>query len=291
MEQFIISQVQAGPYSRLGWYRQKWGVSEWEESVWQHVDRGSMERLLLSLERKKVLRDVFIRYLPKNGKIIEAGCGLGQWVIVLQRMGYEIQGVEIGETTVRRAKSFFPDVPLSVGDVHRLPFPAGCFSSYVSLGVVEHREEGPEQALCEARRVLAHGGVLLCAVPFFNGLRKLRRRQLGRPQGMDFYQWSFSAPEFTDLLHKAGFEVRETIPYSTFKTLTDEVPVLKSLRGTIQARTGTGTSTQAPGGNHTTASKPDRLRLMSRYFVENVLEVPLLRGWAGHMRMFVAVKK
>ena len=36
----------------------------------------------------------FIKFLPKTGKIIEAGCGLGYYVLALERRGYDVEGVE-----------------------------------------------------------------------------------------------------------------------------------------------------------------------------------------------------
>jgi len=43
---------------------------------------------------------------------------------------------------VEKAKEFDPDLPIVVGDVQNLDYPDSSFDAYISLGVVEHFEEG-----------------------------------------------------------------------------------------------------------------------------------------------------
>ena len=43
----------------------------------------------------------FRRYLPRDAPVLEGGCGRGQHVLALARLGYDVHGVEYAEETVR----------------------------------------------------------------------------------------------------------------------------------------------------------------------------------------------
>ena len=172
----------------------------------------------------------FIRYLPLHGRTLEAGCGLGQHVLALRVRGYDAEGVEWGAETVKAARTLHPDLPIRVGDVTQLRVPDGHYGGYISLGVVEHRHEGPEPFLQEAWRVLEPGGVALISVPFFHPLRRLKARlrlYRGKPDGLEFYQYAFAEAEFSALLRRAGFRVADRMPYDGAKGMRDEIPVLR----------------------------------------------------------------
>ena len=72
---------------------------------------------------------------------------MAQWVVSLQRGGHDIVGVDFSLPALVSAKHAFPDIELLQCDVRRLPFPDGRFGVYMSLGVVEHFEDGPDEVL------------------------------------------------------------------------------------------------------------------------------------------------
>ena len=174
----------------------------------------------------------FTRYLHKQGRILEAGCGPGQYVLALRVRGYNAEGVEWGAETVNAVRARHPDFPIRQGDVTRLEVPDGYYSGYISLGVVEHRQEGPEPFLREAYRVLGAGGVALFSVPCFHPLRRLKARlgfYRGSNDGLEFYQYAFTGTEFTALLQLAKFKVIEQILYDGLKGVKDEIPLLRQM--------------------------------------------------------------
>jgi SAM-dependent methyltransferase len=174
----------------------------------------------------------FIKYLPKEGRILEAGCGLGYYVAILRARGYDIEGVEWSRETVEAVRLARPSLPIRVGDVTQLEVRDGYYSGYISLGVVEHRQEGPEPFLREAYRVLEPGGVALISVPYFHPLRRLKARlglYRGRPDGLEFYQYAFTEMDFAALLQTAGFEIVDKMLYDGFKGVKDEIPLLRQM--------------------------------------------------------------
>lgn len=212
---------------RLAYYRQAASAEYWDE-VWA----GEETRELYERAKKGELgyyEEIFPAYLPQKGRILEAGCGLGQFVIALRARGYEVEGVDYGRQTIEFIHHQFPELPVRLGDVTRLDVRDGFYQGYISLGVMEHRKEGPEPFLREAYRILAPGGMALISVPYLNFLRRIKLKTgvfKGSTQGLDFYQYAYSRKEFDQLLHRAGFEVVAHRQYGGFKGVKDEMPFL-----------------------------------------------------------------
>ncbi|MCX7641254.1 MAG: class I SAM-dependent methyltransferase [Elusimicrobiales bacterium] len=139
-------------------------ISQWK-SYYRDKD---IKEIFKSCCKDDVIRPYFLEYLPNEGKILEAGCGFGHWVYYLNSLGYKAVGVEIVPECVAIAKKFFPNIPIEVGDIRNLRFPDNYFDGYISIGVLEHLIEGPEQAIAEAKRVLKNNSIAIFIVPSFN---------------------------------------------------------------------------------------------------------------------------
>ncbi|MBP2689345.1 MAG: 3-demethylubiquinone-9 3-O-methyltransferase, 2-polyprenyl-6-hydroxyphenyl methylase, partial [Deltaproteobacteria bacterium] len=94
----------------------------------------------------------FMEYLPKGEPILEAGCGLGAWVIYLGDRGYDIAGIDNDPQVISRLKEWRPSLNVTAGDICRLPYEAGSLGAVISLGVMEHFEEGCDEAMRETWR-------------------------------------------------------------------------------------------------------------------------------------------
>lgn len=199
----------------------KFWNQHWSDQLTLHTYRSSRQGELGRFE------DVFIRYLPTRGRILEAGCGIGLYVLALRVRGYDCEGVEWGIDTVRKVQSIIPELPIRVGDVKSLDVTDGYYAGYISLGVVEHHQAGPQSFLEEAHRILVEDGVMLISVPNFHWFRRLKGN-LGLYQeevnGVPFYQYAFKESDFAGLLKSSGFEVIDKMPYDSFKGVKDEIP-------------------------------------------------------------------
>ncbi|MBI5114991.1 methyltransferase domain-containing protein [Candidatus Poribacteria bacterium] len=205
-------------YGAPGASSQFWG-NHWENQDWRAWLDGSKSGALGHPE------ELFARYLPKEGRILEAGCGLGQIVVALRARGYDAEGVEFSEKTVSMVKQYLGECPIQVGDVRNLDYPDNHFSAYISLGVMEHFEQGPEPILKEAYRVLRDSGYALISVPRIHSIRKVKTWlgfYSGAPAG-DFYQYAFEGGDFEDILRKEGFSVEHRHYYGSVKGIKDEV--------------------------------------------------------------------
>ena len=171
--------------------------------------------------RRELIHDVLLEHLPKQGIIVDAGCGTAKWPIHLGRLGYRCVGVEISREAGGVARAADAAVGLVRADTRRAPLKTGCADAVLSLGVVEHDEAGPDEGLRELRRLLKPGGVLILAVPFNNWFRRLvvnrlqsgvtrRRRRAGVALG--FAEYRFSAREVQRHLRAAGFALEAAYP-------------------------------------------------------------------------------
>ncbi len=218
--------------NRLVYYGQAADSPKFWNSHWASED---VQSILWEAQSGNLgyFRDIFATHLPKNGRILEAGCGTGGLVIALRVHGYDCVGVEFSESVVNVAKAIFPDLPVRVGSIFDLDFPDDYFAGYISLGVVEHYREGPERALKEAYRVIEPNGVLLISVPYFSPLRQKRHRQgkynISGARSGQFYQYAFTKAEFADFVRRAGFQISRVCYYDAIKGIKDEVPCFKWL--------------------------------------------------------------
>jgi SAM-dependent methyltransferase len=175
---------------------------------------------------------MFKRHLPKDGKILEAGCGTAQLVVALNSNGYNCMGLDYAINAMRKAREIVGPLPLISGDLTYIGIADNTFNAVISIGVVEHRQSGPEIFLQEMRRILNPGGLLMISIPYINPLRRWRAGR-GAYQddvsGLDFYQYAFSREEFCRILESTGYEIETTYSYAHQNTLTQELHWLNKI--------------------------------------------------------------
>jgi len=186
-------------------------LDQQQEHMWS-VSKVEDEVALCSLRHIEAL---FLQHLPQGEKILEAGCGLGAWVVYLSERGYDIDGIDHDARVIERLKEWRPSLPVSQGDICKLPYADGSLGAYISLGVMEHFEEGCGEALNEARRVLKPRGLLFFTVPLENVFRKIVAHPLrtlyllwrqSKGDTIHFAEYRYTSGEVEDMLRKNGFE-------------------------------------------------------------------------------------
>lgn len=181
--------------------------------IWWSNDTAAEHVALCEFE---TTLDVFLRELPQDEPVLDAGCGLARWVIYLRQRGFRVLGVDYAHGALAQARAEYGELPLFAGDTTALPMRDGALGGVISLGVVEHVESGPVPALRELWRVLRPGGVALVSVPYDNPWRRLVLNHLRRFRDwqkrraglkLDFAEYRFNARELRGFLEQAGFEV------------------------------------------------------------------------------------
>lgn len=191
------------------------GLEEHEHGLgeyWRHA--GAFEEHMKLCDVQATAPGI-LADLPPGSRVLDAGCGLGRWVKWLEDHGHEVCGVDLSFEALRIAKHHVPQLDLAVADVRALPFPDEHFQAVLSMGVLEHFEEGPHAGLAEARRVLAPGGLLFLSLPYEGLMRRLVHRPhqrvvraVRRLRGVseEFDEYRYSRRDVERFLRESGFE-------------------------------------------------------------------------------------
>jgi SAM-dependent methyltransferase len=262
-----------------------------DREFWTEHWGGQTPEQLLAVARTSPLTELIVAALPPTGVVLEAGCGLGQYVRLLRERGWTAIGLEWSTdalVTARRAWA----MPLAAMDLTALALRSGAVAAYVSLGVVEHDPDGPDAILTEARRVLMPGGTLVISVPYVNGLRWLgapwirRHSKAVEAAGGTFYQYAFTRAELLAALGRHGFTPLALHPY-------DPARVLRRLRprGRRAAAGAGGSKTydaaSITDGSPTGVAAARRRGVLARVVRRALYTEPALR-MLGHMLLVVA---
>jgi len=156
-----IDEIKDQEYWKLKKDQEYWKLK------WERKEKSSF--IIPAPEPEWLATDLLL-YLPGEGKILEAGCGLGKWVFFLLKNGYDIHGIDYVQDVIEKNKKMCGETRIceperfSVGNVQKLEFPDSSFDGYISLGVIEHYHD-PSPILKEAHRVLKTGGIMFLTVP------------------------------------------------------------------------------------------------------------------------------
>ncbi len=166
----------------------------------------------------KMLRN-FAPEPAKGVKVLDGGCGLGEWCILLRNLGYETYGLDLSTSTVQSLRSEFPEMDFSREDIRQTSFENNFFDLYISWGTFEHFENGLQDCFREAHRILKRKGTLIISVPFYNGRIKAIDTELGRPvkdeNTNQFYQWRLEEDELASEFETSGFTVKHIEAFNT----------------------------------------------------------------------------
>ena len=128
--------------------------------------------------------------LSGTGRILDVGCGTGGWLRGLSDVvdSRRLYGVDVSAEALRVANERVPGATLAVADARKLPFEAGEFELVLMFTVLMFVPKGrdTEQAVHEAERVLAPGGLLVIydmrmPNPFNPSNRLIRRGEIPLP--------------------------------------------------------------------------------------------------------------
>lgn len=163
-------------------------------------------------ERMVRLRDALDAVFPgrRSGsvKVLDAGCGAGEFLAFLGRVGFAVAGVDLSAEAVERARRRCPEAEVRSGSIEdRLPFRDQSFDAVWCTEVLEHLFD-VHSALTELNRVLQPDGVLIVTTPYHGFVKNVLIARLNfdrhfNPEGSHIR--FFTRSTLARVLERAGF--------------------------------------------------------------------------------------
>ena len=169
---------------------------------WVQVRRGGLYREFLG------------RYHPAPGRnrLLDVGCGSGQFLALARERGWDVMGVEVAEAGAAVVRTL--GLPVCVGSLPAAALPESSYDVVTFWNVLDCVPD-PVDQLGAAKRLLAPGGLLFARVnnlTFHSALYRVSRLLRPRPRLADlllkqyiFNQVCFNPRTLRRILERAGF--------------------------------------------------------------------------------------
>jgi SAM-dependent methyltransferase len=148
---------------------------------------------------------LFAGYKP-DGRVLEIGCGDGQFLRHLSASGYEIYGLDFSEHAVRRALKNTGSANIFCGRLKEAKYQSDYFDVVCLFEVLEHLP-GPLDAFLEIKRILKERGIIAGTVPNFNSLERVLLGDCWDGIDLPRHLYHFTKESLGNLLTKSGFKV------------------------------------------------------------------------------------
>lgn len=154
------------------------------------------------------------RLCPPPARLLDVGCGTGDFFRVARARGFEVSGTELSPYAVKAARA--DRLPVIGGEVWEADFPPDAFDVVTCWHVIEHASD-PRRLVGGIRRVLRPGGWLVLATPNLEDrifraayvLARGRRPPLFEADERELHLFHFSPATLRTLVASAGLDVVE----------------------------------------------------------------------------------
>lgn len=156
---------------------------------------------------REVLRDSIAPHLPPKARVLDVGCGNGEFLLAAKERGYEVLGIDFAQGAADACSR--RGIRAVVGDFLKHDFgPDAPFDLITMWDVCEHLDH-PLEFMTRARSLLSPTGMLVLKVPCFtprslwiaSHIPKVSGPLIGTPGHVQY----FRPPTLTRLLQRAGF--------------------------------------------------------------------------------------
>lgn len=144
----------------------------------------------------------------KNGKLLDVGCGVGEYVNFAGNHGWEARGVEPDSKAVKIGQD--SGLNIRQGMAEQLPFENESFDVIRAWHVIEHTHS-PSIAISEMSRVLRSDGYLLISVPNYNSTQRKVLGGCWPHLDVPRHLQHFTPESFELLLSMGGFNRAESL--------------------------------------------------------------------------------
>ncbi len=187
------------------------GYYQSDEYVSHGVQKQDLVSKIYRQARVFSIRKKFriVRKMVPSGKILDIGCGTGEFLAYCRSGNYTVQGVEPSE----KAREFaITSNGISVSEkLDTTILKPGTFDCITMWHVLEHVHE-LDETLDTIKSLLAPGGVFIAAVPNSNSWDASRYKNFWAAYDVPRHLYHFTRETMQLLAKRKGFAIRKTIP-------------------------------------------------------------------------------
>jgi SAM-dependent methyltransferase len=152
-------------------------------------------------ERKRRKR-MYLDDMPP-GRLLDVGCGNGQFLALMQNEGWDVEGQEVDPVAAELALKNH-GVKIRVGRLEDIGYADDLFDAVVMSHVIEH-VHGPIEILRECRRILKPGGCIVVITPNLQSLGHWYFRSCHMGLDPPRHLYLFTQRTLQNIARKAGF--------------------------------------------------------------------------------------
>ncbi len=161
----------------------------------------------LTIQAYERVLDSFEPY-RKTNRLIDVGCGIGYFLEVAKRRGWEVYGTEFTEEAVKICEA--KGASMQLGPLNAANYEPESFDVICSFEVIEHINN-PLEELSSFNSILRKGGLVYCTTPNFNAIERHQLKAdwnvLTYPEHLSYYTPSTLKRVFKE----AGFSPKKVL--------------------------------------------------------------------------------
>tara|TARA_B100000941_G_C28477944_1_gene540378 strand:- start:749 stop:1597 length:849 start_codon:yes stop_codon:yes gene_type:complete len=171
-----------------------------------HPENKSLINTLYNFARTIMLHYKFIKLKPllkPEGKLLDIGCGSGDFLTFMDRKNFDVFGVENNKTALKICAKKKLKVYNSLKTL-----PVKSFDIVSLWHVLEHLSQ-PEEVIANIHNLLTRNGVLVIAVPNFSSHDRLHYQHNWAALDVPRHRWHFTPEGLEQMLFKSGFKLQK----------------------------------------------------------------------------------
>jgi 2-polyprenyl-3-methyl-5-hydroxy-6-metoxy-1,4-benzoquinol methylase len=142
--------------------------------------------------------------LPRKGKLLDVGCGAGDYLMAGLESGWAPVGVDVSRHAVEMARS--RKLTVFEGTLESMRFDPDSFDAAISIHSIEHQTD-PVAMLREIHRTLRPGGILFVSTPNIGGASAIREGKEWNGLRIGQHFFFFTRGTLQRAAEKAGFRI------------------------------------------------------------------------------------
>lgn len=163
--------------------------------------------------RMELEKTHLVEQWAKGGKLLDVGCGPGQFLLALDQPPWLPEGIEQDEVATYAIKTLLPELRVWNGSAEAFQGKPDSYDVLTFWHSLEHVIQ-PREVLQKANTLLREGGHVIISVPNFDSLQALIFRKHWYALDVPRHLWHFSPRALEILLNDTGFEVDKQIFFS-----------------------------------------------------------------------------